>query len=57
LGEFLAFIALGSGLRWTIDQLGHQGAEQVKAAVLKWLTEHKVARLETNVIYAVATGT
>ncbi len=50
-------IALGSGLRWTIDQLGPHGAEQVKEAVVKWLAEHKVDRLETNVIYAVATRT
>jgi ubiquinone/menaquinone biosynthesis C-methylase UbiE len=48
-------IALGSGLRWTIDQLGVQGAEQVKQIVLAWLAAHKVDRLETNVIYAVAT--
>ncbi len=48
-------IALGSGLRWTIDQLGPQGAEEVKQAVLPWLVEHKVDRIETNVIYAVAT--
>ncbi len=48
-------IALGSGLRWTIDQLGPHGAELVKHAVLEWLAGHKVDRLETNVIYAVAT--
>ncbi len=48
-------IALGSGLRWTIDQLGPHGAAQVREAVLRWLTVHKVDRLETNVIYAVAT--
>jgi SAM-dependent methyltransferase len=50
-------IALGSGFRWTIDQLGPQGAEQVRASMLKWLDEHKVGRLETNVIYAVAART
>ena len=50
-------IALGSGLRWTIDQLGPEGAEQVKASMLTWLDEHKVGRLETNVIYAVAART
>jgi SAM-dependent methyltransferase len=48
-------IALGSGLRWTIDQLGPHGAEQVRQAVLTWLAAHEVDRLETNVIYAVAT--
>ena len=50
-------IALGSGLRWTIDQLGPHGADQVKEAVVKWLAEHRVDRIETNVIYAVATRT
>ncbi len=50
-------IALGSGLRWTIDQLGPRGAEQVKTAVLQWLAEHSVDRVETNVIYAVAPRT
>lgn len=52
-GDFWT-IALGSGLRWTIDQLGPQDAEHVKRGVLEWLAEHKVDRLETNVIYAVA---
>lgn len=50
-------IALGSGLRWTIDQLGPGGAEQVRTSVLKWLDAHKVDRVETNVIYAVAART
>jgi hypothetical protein len=50
-------IALGSGLRWTIDQLGPRGAEQVREVVLKWLAERAVARVETNVIYGVATRT
>ena len=52
-GDFWT-IALGSGLRWTIDQLGPQDAEHVRQGVLEWLAEHKVDRLETNVIYAVA---
>jgi SAM-dependent methyltransferase len=47
-------IVLGSGLRWTADRLGPEGAEQVKAAVLARLAEHRVDRIETNVIYAVA---
>ncbi len=48
-------IAMGSGLRWTIDQLGHEGAKQVQDSVVGWLVDHKVKRIETNVIYAVAT--
>jgi ubiquinone/menaquinone biosynthesis C-methylase UbiE len=46
-------VALGSGLRWTIEELGPE-APRVKQSVLSWLTEHRVARIETNVIYAVA---
>ncbi len=48
-------IAMGSGLRWTIDQLGPEGAKQVQKSVVGWLVDHKVKRIETNVIYAVAT--
>ncbi len=50
-------VVLGSGLRWTFEQLGPHGAEQVKGAVLKWLAAHAVDRIETNVIYAVVTRT
>jgi ubiquinone/menaquinone biosynthesis C-methylase UbiE len=53
-GDFWT-IVLGSGLRWTVDQLGPDRAEQVKQVVLEWLAAHKVDRVETNVIYAVAT--
>jgi ubiquinone/menaquinone biosynthesis C-methylase UbiE len=53
-GDFWT-IAQGSGLRWTIDQLGPHRAEQVKQVVLEWLAAHRVDRVETNVIYALAT--
>ncbi len=53
-GDFWT-IVLGSGLRWTVDQLGPHLAEQVKHDVVEWLVAHKVDRVETNVIYAVAT--
>jgi ubiquinone/menaquinone biosynthesis C-methylase UbiE len=46
-------IALGSGLRWVIEQMGPQVAERVKADNLDWLRENKIDRLETNAIYAV----
>lgn len=55
-GDFWT-IALGSGLRWTVDQLGPHQAEQIKQLVLEWLAAHRVDRVETNVIYAVATRT
>jgi SAM-dependent methyltransferase len=48
-------IALGSGLRWTIDQMGPDAAARVKADNVGWLTENKVDRLETNAIYAIGT--
>ena len=48
-------IALGSGLRWTIDQMGPQAAARVKTDNVGWLTEHKVDRVETNAIYAIGT--
>lgn len=53
-GDFWT-IVLGSGLRWTVEQLGPLLAEQVKQEVLEWLAAHRVDRVETNVIYAVAT--
>lgn len=45
-------IARGSGLRWTIEQLGRDDARRVKDAVVARLAG--VDRVETNVIYAVA---
>jgi hypothetical protein len=47
-------MALGSGLRWTIDQMGAELAREVKQEVLDRLAAKGVARVETNVIYAVA---
>jgi ubiquinone/menaquinone biosynthesis C-methylase UbiE len=46
-------IALGSGLRWVIDQMGPHVAERVKSDNVNWLSEKKVDRLETNAIYAI----
>lgn len=48
-------IVLGTGLRWTVEQLGPRRAEQVKQTVVEWLASRAVDRIETNVIYAVAT--
>ena len=47
-------IALGSGLRWTIDQMGTDAARGVKQEILNALSARGVDRVETNVIYAVA---
>jgi ubiquinone/menaquinone biosynthesis C-methylase UbiE len=46
-------IALGSGLRWVIDQMGPQVAARVRADNVNWLSENKISRLETNAIYAI----
>lgn len=47
-------IALGSGLRWTIDQMGPAVAERVRRQNLDWITANQVKSVATNVIYAVA---
>jgi ubiquinone/menaquinone biosynthesis C-methylase UbiE len=47
-------IALGSGLRWTIDQLGPEAADGVRREVLGALAANRVDRVATNVIYAAA---
>jgi ubiquinone/menaquinone biosynthesis C-methylase UbiE len=47
-------IALGSGLRWTIDQMGAELAGEVKHEILDRLAAPGVDRVETNVIYAIA---
>jgi ubiquinone/menaquinone biosynthesis C-methylase UbiE len=47
-------IALGSGLRWTIDQMGVEAARSVRQEILTTLAAKGVDRVETNVIYAVA---
>lgn len=54
-GDFWT-IALGSGLRWTIDQMGPAVADEVRREVLGALAANRVDRIGTNVIYAVATG-
>jgi ubiquinone/menaquinone biosynthesis C-methylase UbiE len=46
-------IALGSGLRWVIEQMGPQVGARVKADNVNWLSENKISRLETNAIYAI----
>jgi ubiquinone/menaquinone biosynthesis C-methylase UbiE len=45
-------IALGSGLRWAIDQMGPATAARMKADNVNWLHENKRGQLETNAIYA-----
>jgi hypothetical protein len=47
-------MALGSGLRWTIDQMGTELSGEVKQEILDRLSANGVDRVETNVIYAIA---
>jgi hypothetical protein len=47
-------IALGSGLRWAIDQMGTDAARGAKQEILNTLSARGVDRVETNVIYSVA---
>jgi len=47
-------IAMGSGLRWTIDQMGPEAAGAVRREVLDALAAQDVRRVAVNVIHAVA---
>ncbi len=47
-------IALGSGLRWTIDQMGTELAREVKQELLDRLSASGIVWIETNAIYSVA---
>jgi SAM-dependent methyltransferase len=47
-------IALGSGLRWTIDRMGPEAAARVRADNVDWLRQNNISSVETNAIYAIA---
>jgi len=47
-------IALGSGFRWVIEQLGREVADAVREEVVAVLRAKQVERVATNVIYALA---
>jgi ubiquinone/menaquinone biosynthesis C-methylase UbiE len=47
-------IALGSGLRWSIDAMDAATRDRVKTDNLEWIANNGVADLATNAIYAVA---
>jgi SAM-dependent methyltransferase len=46
-------IALGSGLRWTIEQMGPDAAARVRADNVQWLRDNAIEAVETNAIYAI----
>lgn len=47
-------VVLGSGYRWTVEQMDRESVAQVRAANLRELRKGGVASIETNVLYAVA---
>ena len=48
-------VVLGSGYRWTVEQMDAATAERVKMDNIKAMRDAGIAAIETNVIYAVAT--
>jgi len=48
-------VVLGSGYRWTVEQMDAETAARVREANLRALREQGAMAIETNVIYAVAT--
>ena len=47
-------MVLGSGYRWTVDQMDPEMAERLRNANLAWIRSQNVTSVETNVIYTVA---
>jgi ubiquinone/menaquinone biosynthesis C-methylase UbiE len=47
-------IVLGSGLRGPIDEMNGEVSARVRQANIAWVRNHKVASVETNVLYAIA---
>jgi ubiquinone/menaquinone biosynthesis C-methylase UbiE len=47
-------MVLGSGYRWTVDQMEPEMAERLRHANLAWIRSHNITSVETNVIYAAA---
>jgi ubiquinone/menaquinone biosynthesis C-methylase UbiE len=48
-------IVLGSGYRWTVEQMDPATVERVREANIRGVRERVIAAVETNVVYAVAT--
>jgi hypothetical protein len=47
-------IVLGSGFRWTVEQLGEGAAEQVRRANIEAIRRRNIRAVETNAIFATA---
>jgi ubiquinone/menaquinone biosynthesis C-methylase UbiE len=50
-------VVLGSGYRWTVEQMDSDATARVREANLRTMRELGATAIETNVIYAVATKT
>lgn len=48
-------IVMGSGLRWTVEQLGLEAAARVRADNVDWIDSNGIDSIGVNVIYAAAT--
>jgi hypothetical protein len=47
-------IALGTGYRWTIEQMSPEERERIRVATLRSLAGRETIGLQTNVLYGVA---
>ena len=47
-------VALGSGYRWIIEQMGPKSAAEARRMNLEWVRAHRIEAIETNVLFAVA---
>ena len=47
-------VALGSGYRWTIEQMGPKVAAKARQMNLDWIRTHRIEAIETSVLFAVA---
>jgi ubiquinone/menaquinone biosynthesis C-methylase UbiE len=47
-------VALGSGYRWTIEQMGPETAAEARRMNLDWIRSHRIEAIETNGLFAVA---
>jgi ubiquinone/menaquinone biosynthesis C-methylase UbiE len=47
-------VVLGSGYRWTIEQMGPETAAEARRMNLDWIRTHRIEAIETNVLFAIA---
>jgi hypothetical protein len=47
-------IVLGSGFRWTVEQLGEKAAEQVRRANIEGIRRRNIGAVQTNAVFATA---